>query len=225
MSDDNKICYPNPLNRIDWQRSNAEDLKAWFSKIAEWYQVNHCDFWDNYLKDIFDLRTCNDFGLSVWAIILDEPTFGVTKPSDKVAWGFGIKKANFNNGNFGVNSDAGYNFTTEEARILLLIKAFILHMSGSVHGDDVIGINESLERIFGQGAIVCIDNRDMSFTYIVNSNEVKSLVVELYSRDLLPSPTGIEIKLVLDGQAKQWGFGSKRANFNNGSFYAGKLIG
>lgn len=215
------------LESIDWQRSNATNLAAWLQREGEWYKVNHCEFWNNFLEDTFDLRACNDFGLSVWSIILDESTYGVTEasPVGFAAWGFGENRKNFCNGNFGTNDDSGYNFTTEERRILLQLKAFILHMSGSVHGEDVIGINESLERIFGAGAITCIDNRDMSFSYLVYSTELSGLAIELYNRDLLPRPVGIGLKVVKNAGIKSWGFGVNRANFNNGNFYDGELIG
>lgn len=218
-------CSIDLSNGIDWQRSNAEKFKVLIDKKQNWYQENHCDFWDNYIDNIIFLDSSDKFGLSVWSIILDEPVYGVITPSNKISWGFGLNKANFNNGNFGVNSDTGYNFTIEQARIVLRLKAFILHMSGKVHGAGVIGINESLQRIFGEGKVSCIDNRDMSFTYIMYDNSLSGLAIELYNRDLLPRPVGIDIRVVLKGNVKQWGFGSKRSNFNNGNFNAGVIIG
>ncbi len=220
--------YPtaNPLDAMDWQRSNADILKAWLSKQDEWTKVNHDEFWESWWTDVFDLRTCNDFGLSVWSIILDESTFGVTEASgeDYPAWGFGEYRYNFNNGNFGTNDDSGYNFSTDEKRVLLQLKAYILHMSGCIHGEGVIGINEALNRIFGEDAIYCIDNRDMSLKYILFDTTLTSLVYEIYDRDLLPTPVGMKIDVVLDGNAKNFGFGTNHSNFNNGNFYTGELI-
>ena len=98
-------------------------------------------------------------------------------------------------------------------------------MSGSVHGDSNIAINTSLERIFGENAIYCIDNRDMTFNYIVYDESIQDLAIELYARDLLPRPVGIDIRRVFIGDVKQFGFGNKRLNFNRGNFYAGVLAG
>ncbi len=217
----------NVYDSLDWQRSNAELIRAWFNKEQEWYQENHNDFWDNFLDNIFDLRTCNDFGLSVWSIILNESTYGVTEasPTDYPAWGFGENRENFNNGNFGTNSDSGYNFTTEERRILLQLKAYILHMSGRVHGEGILGINEALERIFGEDSIICIDNRDMSLNYILYDDSFFGLAIELYNRDLLPRPACIGINAVINPDVTPFGFGANNANFNNGNFNAGILIG
>lgn len=228
MSADSKYeCYISLLSVIDWQRSNADGLIRLIEGEQAWYEANHCDWWNNWLSDVFCLQTANDFGLGVWAIILNEPVYGVTQasPEDYPAWGFGEFRQNFNNGNFGSNDDSGYNFTAEQRRILLLMKAFILHMSGSVHGDSVVGINEGLERIFGVGEIYCIDNRDMTFTYIIYDEAVTGIIYELSNRDLLPRPVGIEISVVIDGNVSGWGFGVNHDNFNNGNFYNGQLIG
>lgn len=220
-------CNLRIIDSVDWQRSNASNFIQWLNKEQEWYNSNHCEFWDVWLEEIFDLRTCDDFGLSVWSIILNEPTYGVNEasPPDYPAWGFGENRKSFNNGNFGTNSDSGYNFTTEERRILLQLKAYILHMSGRVHGEGVLGINEALQRIFGEGKIVCIDNRDMSFNYVIFDSTLSGLAIELYNRDLLPRPACIGIKAVIDGGAVSWGFGENRSNFNNGNFYNGIIIG
>lgn len=216
-------CELDLTNAIDWQRSNAEILLAWLIKKTEWYAVNHCDFWNVWFDNIFNLDTANDFGLSVWSIILDENTYGVTpaSPQGFKAWGFGPNRKNFNNGNFGTNDDSGYNFTTEQRRILLKMKAYILHMSGSVHGEGVLGINEALRDIFGEGTAFCVDNRDMSFTYIFYDSSFSPLASELYARDLLPRPVGINIKLVLDWETPPWGFGEFRSNFGSANFYDG----
>ncbi|WVH05597.1 hypothetical protein KKJFFJLC_00054 [Vibrio phage vB_VpaS_PGB] len=220
-------CELDFTNAIDWQRSNAEILFAWLIKKTEWYATNHCDFWNVWFDNIFNLDTANDFGLSVWAIILNENAYGLidVSPVDYPAFGFSVDRENFNNGNFATNSDVGCNFTTDQIRKMLKLKAFILHMSGSVHGDSNISINTSLDRIFGEDSIFCIDNRDMSFTYVVYDNEMDSLAIELYTRDLLPRPVGIEVDKVVNGNANQFGFGEGRANFNNGNFDTGVLIG
>jgi hypothetical protein len=220
-------CELDLKESIDWQRSNASLFKSLIAHKDHWYQENHCDGWNSYFDDVFNLETANEFGLSVWSIILDESAFGVIQasPPDYPAWGFGEFRKNFGNGNFGTNSDSGYNFTVEQIRIMLRLKAFILHMNGSVHGENVIGINESLVRIFGENKVSCIDNRDMSFTYILYDNSLSGLAIELYNRDLLPRPVGIDINVVINGGIKQWGFGSNRANFGNGNFGAGIIIG
>lgn len=192
-------CELDLTSAVDWQRSNAELLLSWLIKKTEWYAENHCNFWNVWFDNIFNLDTANDFGLSVWSIILDENTYGVTQasPVGFKAWGFGVNRQNFNNGNFGTNDDSGYNFTTEQRRILLKMKAFILHMSGRVHGSGVLGINEGLENIFGNDVAYCFDNRDMTFTYVFYDESLSQLAIELQSRDLLPRPGGVNVSVTI----------------------------
>ena len=68
-------CSINLLTALDWQRSNADVIQNLITKKQEWYEANHCDFWNDWVTDVFNLDTANDFGLSVWAIILDEPIY------------------------------------------------------------------------------------------------------------------------------------------------------
>lgn len=211
-------CSVDLLSNLDWQRSNAPKVKALIRHMQEWMEVNHCQFWNDWVRDVFTLETANDFGLSVWAIILDETIAGTTKasPQDYEDFGFGPDRFNFDNGNFGTNSDAGYNFNTEEKRALLKLKAFILHMNGSVQQ-----INQALGKIFGEG-IVCIDNLDMSFTYIVYDDNLNSIIREIYSRDLLPRPACIKISVVLN-DVVPFGFSENNENFGNGNFNSGAI--
>lgn len=217
-------CTIDLMKALDWQRSNAPIITQIIQNRQDWMQTNHCDFWNNWVVDVFNLATANDFGLAVWAIILDEPLYGVTSQSPITYddWGFGEFRDNFNNGNFGSNADGGYNFTTEEKRIALQLKAFILHMSGNVSGEG-LAINSSLARIFGANQIVCIDNRDMTFSYIFYNPDFAEFVLELANRDLLPRPAGIDIAFIFDGDSQGWGFGENNENFNNGNYYNGVI--
>ncbi len=63
---------------LDWQRSNAARMSSWLEKKQAWYQENHCDKWNDWVKDVFDLNNAIVFGLSLWSVILNEPLFGIT---------------------------------------------------------------------------------------------------------------------------------------------------
>jgi hypothetical protein len=219
-------CNINLLTALDWQRSNADNFKAFIQAKHDWYQTNFCDEYNNFFDDVFNLDTANDFGLSIWSIILDEKIFGESQPArvGYPAFGFGPNKKNFNNGNFSPGAGGSYSFSTEEKRILLKLKAYILHMSGPVSGGSN-SINQSLFRIFDGKKITCIDNRDMTFTYLLYDATLAGFAIELFNRDLLPRPACIDISLVLKAGVKAWGFGPNRSNFNNGNFYNGEIIG
>jgi hypothetical protein len=106
-------CTIDLEKALDWQRSKAPILKALIKKKQEWYEANFCEFWNNWTVDVFNLNTANEFGLSVWSIILNEPLFGITQasPADYPSWGFTSDDEVFGFGSFGTNSDVGYNFT------------------------------------------------------------------------------------------------------------------
>lgn len=204
---------------LDWQRSKAPNLKALIQKKQAWYEANHCDFWNNWVVDVFNLDTANEFGLSVWSIILDEPLFGVTKesPPDYPTWGFNADDDfNFGNGSFGANADTGYNFTLEQKRIILKLKAYTLHMSGTIPG-----INDALARIFGEGELIALDGLDMSIVYLIGSIEIVGFIREILDRDLLPRPAAVGVGYIIDDDSDAWGFGEHFENYENGNFYDG----
>lgn len=213
-------CKIDLTTALDWQRNNADKLQLLIAQKQAWYEANYCDFWNDWVTDVFNLNTANEFGLSVWAVILDESVFGVTKksPSDYPAFGFGQYMRNFGRGNFGTNSDTGYNFTLEQKRIILQLKAYILHMSGSTRDT-----NAALKRIFGEDQITCLDGLDMTLTYIVKNPDIIGFIREVKNRDLLPRPSAVGVKLVLNGNVKRFGFGIHNKNFNNGNFITGAI--
>lgn len=60
----------NLLEALIWQYNNAPRLESLLRQKQTWYDVNNRDFWQDWLRDVFDLRTANTFGLRVWSIIL-----------------------------------------------------------------------------------------------------------------------------------------------------------
>lgn len=187
-------CNIDITKALDWQRSNAPFITQYITEKQNWYNVNHCDFWENWVVNVFDLRTANDFGLNVWSIILNERLFGTTEasPKDWPGWAFGEFKKNFSRGNFGKNADGSFNFTTEQKRLVLRLKAFSLHMSGSV-----VQINNFLKVLFGDSKLLYFDNFDMSFNVVLNDNTQESFVRTLIELDVLPRPAGINLNLVV----------------------------
>ncbi len=213
-------CELNLNDVIDWQRSNAEKLKAIIQKKQDWYQKNHCDFWNDWVVDVFDLETANDFGLSVWSIILDEALYGVSKKSDDdfPAFGFGEFNHNFFGGAFALDEDSEFNFTTEQKRIILKLKAYIIHSNGSTKST-----NEALKNIFGKDQLICLDTLKMSLSYVIKNESLIPLVKEIRKRDLLPRPAGVGIKSVIDANVRTFGFGDEYCNFNDSNFYNGEI--
>jgi hypothetical protein len=205
---------------LDWQRSGATQLNALIASKQEWYDENVTGFIADWYNDVFNLDTATDFGLAVWAAILDEELFGILEEPDEdyPAFGFGSSFSNFGRGNFGRSSQTVYEFTTEQKRIVLKLKAYILHMSGSV-----ADINAGLAAIFGPGKVWAINNLDETMTYVLADTALKTFIVILRSKDLLPRPSTVRIDEILIENTKTWGFGSDNYNFGRGNFYNGSL--
>lgn len=204
------------MQSILWQFNEATRLQKIVELKQLWYEQYHRDFWLNWQRDVFDLRTANDFGLSVWAIILDIPLSFEVPASNvaKVAWGFGNKRKNFNNGNFKRSEAGAVILTTEQRRLVLRLRYFQLTTSGNV-----LEINKFLLSLFGEeyGLVFVRDNLDMSATYIFQFYPPSQLQLVLDQFDLLPRPTAVSFNYITDF-SEPWGF-ENRANFDNGNFH------
>jgi hypothetical protein len=58
---------------ILWQYDKASKLRSLIDQKQAWYKINVTDFIANFFVNIFNLKTANDFGLSVWGRILNFP--------------------------------------------------------------------------------------------------------------------------------------------------------
>lgn len=192
-----------------WQYNNATNLQAIIENRKTWIDKNFKQFFNDFYKDIFDLSTANDFGLSVWAVILgvvfDSP---ITIPAK---WfGFtGSDGVNFNQGVFYPKS--GLILTTEEKRTILQLR--YLYLTSNATLDKVI------ENI--QVVIPTLNILDSLKMYIVLTSEVTvslRLLNLIDSFNTIPRPAGVKILKRL-GYSKWFDFtGSGGANLNNGNF-------
>jgi len=199
-----------------WQYNNAENLEGLITKKQEWYNENNNEFWDDWLRDVFDLRTANSFGLSVWSIILNLPIAVTQDPSPpKPTWGFGVNNENFNSGNFTNLNSTVVNLTLEQARLVLRLRYFQLVTSGRIPE-----INNFIRPLFEEqfGVVFAYDNLDMTMTYIFKFDPPQQLRFVLENYDILPRPSGVLLNLLYDPQPG-WGFGPLNLNFGNGNFF------
>jgi len=207
----------NLLKALLWQHNDATRLETLVRNKQAWYDENQQGFWENWLTDVFDLRTANDFGLSVWAIILDVPlsVSSQNDASDKPIWGFGAYRQNFGNGNFA--STSGAELTTEQKRLILRLRYFQLVNTGTV-----TEINKFFAYLFEPLGVAWVnDGFAMNARYVFEFPLGSALELILTEYDLLPRPAGVRIDYVIIGEADGWGFGRYRENFNNGNFYHG----
>lgn len=204
----------NVLQALLWQYNDAAGLQALLTQKQAWYLENHTEFWTNWFRDVFDLRTANDFGLAVWGAILDLPLVGSSIGSgDRDVFGYGIHNTNFENGGFGRDTDGTFGLTTEQKRLALRLRFFQLVTDGSVDH-----INAFLAHLFGdQGRAYVLDNLDMTATYIFAFQPTPQVLFVLEQFDLLPRPAGVGIQ-VLVNPGDSFGFDPYYQNFENGNF-------
>lgn len=202
------------LRALLWEYNDAARLESLLQQKQDWYNVNQQAYWENWARDVFDLRTANDFGLSVWAIILDIPlaVASAADAADKPIWGFGPYREGFTRGNFANTSAA--SLTTEQRRLLLRLRYFQLVTRGTVPE-----VNAFFGDLFASlGPVYVNDGLDMTALYVFDFPLSSALEMLLTEYDLLPRPAGVKVNYVITGDSAGWGFGRYHLNFNNGNF-------
>lgn len=203
----------NLLRALLWQYNEASNLQGILQSEQDWFNVNQRDFWERWIRDVFDLRTANEFGLQVWAIILGQPLFLNKGPDNKPTWGFGQYYVNFTRGNFSSQTGSSFKLSTESARILLRLRYYQL-----IGTCTPPAINRMLADVFSDyGPAYVLDNLDMTQTYIFTFALPSDLVFLFNNFDILPRPAGVEsdYNVIIN---ESWGFDEYHENFDHGNF-------
>lgn len=209
----------NVLKALLWEHDGADKLVKLATLKQEWYEKNHSEFWDNWVRDVFNIDTANQFGLAVWGRILDVKMQVTSAPDvGKAAFGFGTANKNFQNGNFGNRNSNTVGLTVDQQRLVIRLRYFKLTARGTVPET-----NRFLKQIFtdeGQGRVFVTDPYDMSFvTYFFEQAPTSQVQFILDNYDLLPRPAGVGIKYQLQVRPS-FGFGTNHLNYERGNFGA-----
>lgn len=203
------------MRSILWQYETAPRAIQLARNDQAYIDSHHEEFWRGWFRDVFDLTTANQFGLSVWARILDLPLKVTIESSTEKVWGFSEDNENFNNGSFGDDGRAGVSLDVETARKLLRLRWVKLTMRPTVPN-----LNRALLDIFGPGVEV-IDSYDMKYaTYLFKVDPGYRLRQALEHFDALPRPSGVGVAWIIGEAEPVFGFAPTDLNFNNGSFGA-----
>lgn len=205
----------NALKALLWQHDNAARLKTLIELKQDWYTSAHTDFWTNWIRDVFDVRTANEFGLAVWSRILDIPLgVDVDASLSKPAFGFGTNHKNFENGNFARAAAGQISLTLEQKRLVIQLRYFQLTTRATVPE-----VNEFLAALFSTlGQVFVVDSLDMSFvTYFFRFTPDSDLTLILEKYDLFPRPAGVGVRYQVQVRPA-FGFGVAHLNFENGNF-------
>lgn len=194
---------------VKWEYDQAPNLKSLINFKQEWYTDNHSKFWSAWERDVFNLFTANDFGLNVWAIILNLPLYTESgaSPSNYPAFGFANFGLNFGRSNFAIDADTVNRLTTEQKRQLLRMRWWQITSDGSMSS-----INHALYDVFGKD-VYALDGHNMTITIIYQTilpNMMMNLIQEF---DLIPRPSGVKFNHLVKPR-DAFGFAEYSLNFD-----------
>lgn len=155
---------------IFWQYNNAPALNSLINSKQSWYNQNQTDYWANWVKDVLNITSANDYGLAIWGILL------------------GIPRTYLVDGE-------NISLSKEQFKTVILARLRLLHMRCTVPE-----INKLLKFLFGKyGKAYVTDNFDMTMTYHFNFNLTALQIAVLQNVTLLPRPAGVNQILVALG--------------------------
>lgn len=180
----------NLLRAILWQYEGADNLRQIVEAEQAWFDGAQVEFWESWIRDVFNFNTANDFGLAVWSRILDiDLGVDVSASPDEPCFGFGQYNENFNNGNFSRVRGGTVSLTTDQKRLVIRLRYAQLTTRPTVPN-----INRILSDVFADfgGSAYVTDNQDMTIDYQFNFLIPSSLrfILEKYDLLLRPSTVG-----------------------------------
>lgn len=197
MSTVQEFDFNIDLNKtVLWQFEESPNLNALRANQQAWLDENHKDFWGNWYIDVFDIRTANDFGLLVWAKILNIQLYTDTdiSPTNYPNIGFADFGHNFLDGNFADDGNRALLLNTEQKRIIIKLRYFCLSTNQTTPA-----INRLLRDLFGleddetTPRAFVIDNLDMTITYYLSLTIDQTLRLAMDSLEVLPRPSAVAL--------------------------------
>lgn len=202
------------LRSLLWQYDRASAIRSLAEAKQSFYSARVAGFWNDWYRDVFDLRTANSFGLSVWALILDLPLAFDIPASDAVPFGFDPHGGNFDNSNFGSDVPTANPLTVEQRRLALRLRYFQLTTNATVSS-----INAFLLALFGdQGRAYVLDGGNMTAAYVFEFVPDPLLFMVITSLDLLPRPAGVKVTVLTSADGRGFGFSPFGQPFDQGAF-------
>ena len=89
---------PDITRALKWMQNNAPNIQSIVNQKSDWYGKYNTQFWMNWEENVFDLRTANAFGLTVWCIILGLPLSAFNFQPITNAFAYGAQRGNFQDG-------------------------------------------------------------------------------------------------------------------------------
>lgn len=155
--------YQQDLSKIIlWQYDDAVKFKALVAGEQAFMDNAVTKFWDDFDKNIFNLSTCNTFGLELWGKLLN-----VARPAY-------------------TSGGTSHEYTDEQYRLVLQARIYVLTFDGSAKA-----LNQFFKILLPEYPVAITDNYDMTVKFsFVNEppEEIKRL---LEYEGFLPRPSGV----------------------------------
>ena len=176
------------LRAVPWQYDAAVRLLEWLQNKQNYLNQDHSMFWEDWYNDVFNIETCNFFGASVWAIILNLPLLVNLPPGQpNIGWGFGEFRKNFFGANF-FAATPGQLLTIEQRRILLKMR-----YQQIVSSPTIPRINQIMNEAWGDlGDSYVVDNFDMTITYTFDFDPPPWVLYGVQTLQVLPRPSAVD---------------------------------
>lgn len=179
------------------------------------------NFTDDFIKEVWDVTTCETFGLDIWGKVVNVSRY---IQADIDSDSFGFAEANdgsdypspFNDQPFyaGIQETETVKLSDDAYRTLILCKAF-----SNISIATISEINRFLTILFnGRGRSFCVDYGNMRMGIICEFNLAQYEIAILRNYDVLPVPSGV---LVTAHQvvSPYFGFSDDSYPFNDGTFF------
>lgn len=192
----------NLVKALLWEYGTAQPtIQQLITLKQTWYDTNQENFWADWFTNVFDLRTCNDFGCVVWAIILGISTNLLVAPTPNARQPLGFdatNKTNYapgpNNFNFSSTSGAQITFTTAQKRLVLQLRYRQLISKPTI--PEINKILADLIAPVGGGKCYMIDNHNMTQTLTCEFLISAQLNLILTEFDVIPRGQGVSMNVV-----------------------------
>lgn len=180
------------------------------------------DFTDEFINKVWDLTTCETFGLDMWGKIVGIRRY-INAPIESGSFGFSEADdadpdypAPFNDSPFfgGIQETTNVRLGDDAYRTLIFCKAFT-----NISIATIPEINRFLKILFYQrGRAYCVNYRDMTIglTFEFELAPYEESILTNY--DVTPVPSGVLVN-INQIVSPYFGFASDAYPFNDGTFY------
>lgn len=180
------------------------------------------DFTDEFIAKVWDLTTCETFGLDIWGKIVGVSRY-ITAPIESSSFGFSEADdpdpdypTPFNESPFfgGTQETTNVRLEDDAYRTLIFCKAFT-----NISIATIPEINRFLKMLFyDRGRAYCVNYRDMTMGITFEFELAPYEVSILTNYDVTPIPSDVLLN-INQVVSPYFGFSSDAYPFNDGTFY------